>query len=289
MKKEIKNFPFLILIILFFLNLFAWKILFDFQRSYLKVIFFDVGEGDAIFIETTQGHQILIDGGPDLKILEKLAKEMPFYDRTIDLIILTHPERDHLIGLNEVLKRYKIENILWTGVVRKTADYQEWKKLIEKEKAKIFISQPNQKIIASKAIFTILFPLGNLNGLEMRDSTNDSSIVTKLVFGKNSFLFTGDISQKTEERLNTLISDGLKSDVLKIAHHGSKYSNSESFFENVSPELAIIQSGKNPYGHPSKEVLESLSELAIKILRTDEDSDIKIISNGKNLSIDKKF
>jgi len=271
------------------LNIFAWIVVFDLNRQrFLEVNFFDVGEGDAIFIETPKRHQILIDGGPSSVILQKLAKEMPFYDRTIDLVILTHPEKDHLFGLNEVLKRYKIENILWTGAVREIVEYQEWKRLIEQEKAQIFIGQVGKKIISPGVILAILHPLENLKDREIKDN-NDTSIVLKLVFNQNSFILTGDISQKIEEELIIRENASLKSDVLKIAHHGSKYSNSENFLKNVSPKLAIIQVGKNFYGHPSEEVFKRLEKFGIKTLRTDKEGDIKIISDGKNLKIKKCF
>ena len=132
-----RNPVFIILGILLGLNALAWLAVYNLsQARLLEVDFFDTGQGDAIFIETPQNYQILIDGGPDSTILEKLNKEMPFWDRTIDLIILTHPEKDHMAGLIEVLKRYKVENILWTGIVRDTAEYKEWQKSIQKEKDK---------------------------------------------------------------------------------------------------------------------------------------------------------
>ena len=113
---------FVILGVLFGLNVLAWVAVYDLSQSQLlEIVFFDVGQGDAIFIETPQGHQILIDGGPDSTVLERLGDEVPFWDRTIDLIILTHPEQDHVSGLIDVLKRYKVENILWTGVLKDTS------------------------------------------------------------------------------------------------------------------------------------------------------------------------
>ena len=117
--------------LLLFFNALAWVAVFDLsQPRFLEVHFFDVGQGDAIFIETPQSHQILIDGGPTSAILEKLGKEMPFWDRSLDLVILTHPERDHITGLFEVFKKYKVENILWTGVLRDTVEFKEWQRLI---------------------------------------------------------------------------------------------------------------------------------------------------------------
>lgn len=274
------------------MNIIAWSVVWDLNKpGFLEVVFFDIGEGDSIFIETPQRHQILIDGGPTSAILEKLVDEMPFFDRTIDLIILTHPEKDHLFGLLEVLKRYKVKNILWTGIIRETAEWQEWKRLIEKEGAEIKITQSGQKIIFpvvqnsydrgnfGQLVLNILFPSENLEGHVLKDS-NDTSIVAKLVFREISFLFTGDITKRAEKDLR------VDSDVLKVAHHGSKSSSGSDFLEAVSPEIAVISAGKdNRYGHPHQEVLETLERYGITVLRTDRNGDIKIISDGSNLKI----
>jgi competence protein ComEC len=281
-----RKFLFLILGFLVISNLIAWLVVFDLAKAqFLEVNFFDVGQGDTVFIETPQRHRILIDGGPGSIILEKLSKEMSFWDRTIDLIILTHPEADHLSGLNEVLKRYKVENILWTGVVRDTAEYKEWLKLINEGKAKIFLAKTGQKISTRNILVELLFPFENLEGEEFKDS-NNTSIVGKLVFGDISFLFTGDIYKEVEKELIDRGVD-VDSDILKISHHGSKTSTSEEFLKEVSPEIAIISVGKNnSYKHPHQEVLEVLSKYGINVLRTDEQGDIKIISDGKNLKVD---
>jgi competence protein ComEC len=279
MKKEFIVFSF---IFLFLSNILAWLVVSDLSKpALLKVVFFDVGQGDAIFIETPKRHQILIDGGPTSSILEKLSKEMPFWDRTIDLVILTHPERDHLFGLLDVLKRYKIENILWTGIIREIPEYKKWKELIEKEKSEIKIAKAGLKIFASDFLMKILYPFESLEGKKYQNS-NETSIVSKLIFDKISFLFTGDILKKQEKELIDQYSDFLESNILKLAHHGSKSSNSEEFLREVLPEIAIISVGReNKYGHPHQEVLERLEKYDIKILRTDRDKDIKIISNGK--------
>ena len=280
-----KKIIFYILGVLFFTNILAWLVVFDLAKAqFLEVNFFDVGQGDTVFIETPQRHRILIDGGPSSIILEKLSKEMSFWDRTIDLIILTHPEADHLSGLNEVLKRYKVENILWTGIVRDTAEYKEWLKLINEGKAKIFLAKTGQKISTRNILVELLFPFENLEGEEFKDS-NNTSIVGKLVFSDISFLFTGDIYKEVEKEL---IDGGVDvdSDILKISHHGSKTSTSEEFLKEVSPEIAVISVGKNnSYNHPHQEVLEVLSKYGINVLRTDEQGDIKIISDGKNYAL----
>ncbi|MEK9134944.1 MAG: ComEC/Rec2 family competence protein [Patescibacteria group bacterium] len=269
-----------ILAVLFLVNLFAWLGVYDSNKhKFLEVNFFDVGQGDSIFIETPQRQQILIDGGPSSAILEKLRKEMPFWDRTIDLIILSHPEKDHMSGLLDVLKRYKVENILWTGVVRDTAEYKEWERLIKEEGAKIIIAHADQRLSLSERLsLLVLSPFENLEGKVFKDS-NNTSIVAKLTFGENSFLFTGDITKSVEKELISI-----DSDVLKVSHHGSKTSSGDEFIKEVSPEIAVISAGKNnSYGHPHQEVLDVLNKYDINILRTDINGDIKIISNGNDI------
>ncbi len=283
-----KNFSLIILSLLLALNILAWIVVFDLSKIQpLEVVFFDVGQGDSIFIETPEKQQILIDGGPGSAILEKLGKEMPFYDNTLDLIILTHPEKDHLIGLISVLKRYKVENILWTGIKRDTLEFKEWERKILEEEANIKITQAGQRILwesDSHSFMEILYPLENLEGQEFEDS-NETSIVSRLVFGEKSFLFTGDI-RKSEEKALLEQRANLDSDILKVSHHGSKTSSSKEFVEKVSPEIAVISLGKeNSYGHPHQEVLDILEDYGIKILRTDQNGDIKIISDGENYQI----
>jgi len=189
MGKENEKFILFILGFLFLANFFVWIIVFDLRsHKFLEVNFFDVGQGDAIFIETPQRHQILIDGGPSPKIIEKLAREIPFWDRSIDLIILTHPEKDHITGLLEILKRYKVDNILWTGIVRDIPEYKEWLNLIGKEKANVKIAKAGQKISCKNCQWKIevFYPFESLEGEEFEDS-NNTSIVSKLIFGNSSF------------------------------------------------------------------------------------------------------
>ena len=277
-----KKLSLLVILFLFLANLVVWQIIFYLNKdNSLEVTFFDVGQGDAIFIETPYKNQILIDGGPNSLILEKLAQEMPFWDKTIDLIILTHPDKDHVTGLLSVLESYDVERILWTGIVRDTSQYDKWKELIQEENAEIIIAHSSQEIKIGKVSLDILYPFESLEGEEIKDS-NDTSIVSRLIFGNNSFLFTGDATKVSE---NKIISNcELNSDVLKVGHHGSKTSTSPKFLENVSPDIAVISCGKdNPYKHPHEIVLKNLEEFGIKILRTDQDGDIKIISNGNYL------
>ncbi|XOB41071.1 MAG: ComEC/Rec2 family competence protein [Candidatus Nealsonbacteria bacterium] len=278
-----RRFVFLILGILIIANIYGWAVVYELIKSQpLEVVFFDIGQGDSIFIETPKGYQILIDGGPNSVILEKLGKEMNFWDRTIDLIILTHPEHDHISGLIEVLKRYKVENILRTGILRDTEEYKEWMRLIENEDSNVKIAEAGQRIITPNLFFEILYPFVSLEGQNIKN-TNNSSIIARLVFNNNSFLFLGDAYKSIERKL---IKENiyLASDILKVGHHGSKTSTSKELLEAVSPQTAVISAGKdNKYGHPHQEVLDILNDYGIKVLRTDEIGDIKIISDGQNI------
>jgi competence protein ComEC len=268
---------------LFLANVLAWIAVFSCQgNNFLRVSFLDVGQGDSTFIETPYQNQILVDGGPGSAVLEKLGREMPFWDRTLDLVVLTHPEKDHMAGLIEVLKKYKVKNILWTGIVRDTAEYREWTDAVEKESANVVLAKAGEKISFGDAEFDVLFPLENMQGQELKDS-NNSSVVIKLVYGENSFLLTGDLVDKGEEEIMQS-GENVDSDVLKVAHHGSKTSSEESFISAVSPETAVISAGKNnSYGLPAAEILDELSNYGINILRTDLSGDITILSDGKNL------
>ena len=230
----------------------------------------------------------MIDGGPSGgRVLEKLGGVMPVWDRSLDLVVLTHPDSDHLRGLLDVLDRYEVENILWTGVLRETGTFEKWIEKIEQEAANIFIAQRGQVIKAGDAQFYVLHPFESLEGISAEKGSNETSVVMKLVFGDNTFLLLGDISRKEEGEL-LVRSDSavnLSTNVLKIAHHGSKYSSSRQFLDIAKPEIAVISVGKNSYGHPTQEVLNNLSEFGINILRTDEKGDIKIATDGSNLFI----
>jgi len=285
-----KNLNLWLVLLLILANAFVWQALFNLERNQaLEVTFFDVGQGDSIFIETSDGYQILIDGGPDSKILEKLAREMPWGDKTIDLIILTHPEKDHMVGLLKVLERYQVEQILWTGIIRHTADYDKWQELIQKEKAQITIAESSQRIKGGGVFLNILYPFESLEGEKFKES-NNTSIIAQLIFSNSSFLFTGDAPQSIEKKILSRCQENLNcsldSDVLKVGHHGSKTSTSEEFLKEVSPKIAVISCGKNnPYHHPHQDVLKNLEKFDIKILRTDQVGDIKIVSTGDYLII----
>ncbi|TSC97250.1 MAG: competence protein ComEC, partial [Parcubacteria group bacterium Greene1014_47] len=247
----------------------------------LSVSFFGVGQGDASFIETPQRKQILIDGGPDATVLEKLGKVMPFWDRSIDLVILSHPAQDHVAGLLDVLKAYKVQNILWTGIEKETLVFKQWKEILAREQeegARIFLAYAGQRLNLGENApcpqrIDVLYP-DSIAGTLVKGDDNDTSIVARLEFCGSSILFTGDLTKKGEKILLSQKAS-VDSDILKVGHHGSKTSSSAQFVEAVSPEVAVISAGRgNRYGHPNLETLETLARYGIEIRRTDEEGDI---------------
>jgi len=251
----------------------------------LKIYFFNVGQGDSIFIETPSGHQILIDGGPGGKVLSKLGGVMPFYDKNINLVVMTHPDADHASGLVEVLEKYEVENVVFSDIESEKALYLAWKELVEKEGANI-IDPILGKIIdlGDGVILHIIYPSESLTGQRF-DKTNNNSIVAMLDYKDLEVLLTGDIEVKGER---AILIEGVDvdADILKIAHHGSKTSSMEEFLSAVSPEVAVIQVGaENRYSHPTEEVLKRLDDFGIKYYRNDLDGDIKITSDGNSFII----
>ncbi len=268
MKKK-----FLIIVFLCVLNFFSWQLLFYFKDNNLKVVFFDVGQGDAIFIRTPEKHHILIDGGPGSTILEKLEKELPFFYNSIDLVILTHPHDDHLSGLIEVLERYNVKDIVYSGVLDNSSIFKRWSEITEKDGYKE--ARAGQKISANNFYIETLYPVEDIKGKIAKD-LNAVSAVNRFVFkDEHSFLFTGDIYDKQEKEIISFYKENLKSDVLKVAHHGSKTSTTKEFLEEVMPKVVVIMVGSdNRYGHPHNETLERLENFGTKVMRTDKDGDI---------------
>jgi competence protein ComEC len=270
--------------VLLVINIFVWReiIFTDRDSNILTVRFLAVGEGDAILIDDSYGNQILIDGGIGDNILEKLDKYLPFYDRTIEMIVLTHADFDHLGGVLKALESYKVENFLYSGIVLTGKSYQEFINLLNKEKLKIIPAQMGQSVILGNgASLNVLYPDEVINGIEV-ENANEYSVVTKLIFNDFSLLLPGDAGRRLEAHL---LNAGLnlKSDILKIGHHGSKYSTHPLFFLRTNPELAVISVGENSYGHPTQEVLSQLKN--ILTLRTDLNGDITIKTDGKKMQV----
>ncbi len=235
--------------------------------------FLDVGQGDAILISAGE-KQILIDGGPSgQKLMEKLGEYVPFWDRKIDIVIATHPDADHITGLVDVLKNYAVDEVIESGAKSESQVFGALEKIISDKKVEKQLARRGMKIkLSDEAQLEVLGP-EEKNTKDSKD-TNSASIVARLTYGENSFLLTGDLPLETEsEMLKENLFSPTK--VLKVSHHGSKSATSTQFLDAVKPEEAIVSVGKgNRYGHPTTEVLNRLQDDKIKILRTDESSDV---------------
>lgn len=244
----------------------------------LHINFCDVGQGDAIFLQNPQGEDILIDGGPDAKVLDCISGKMPFYDRTLELMVLSHPQADHLVGLIEVLKRFKVEKILATSATNNTAEFEAWQEAVKKEKAGKFEAKKGKVIDFGAGLKgEVLWPQ---DFIYYRD-VNETSQVLRITYGDFCAFLTGDATKNTWLSLSS--AGELKQCLLlKVPHHGSKNNLDDLLLTNTKPKIAIISVGKNNhFGHPSKETLGLLEKYGVKILRTDKNGTIEIVSDGK--------
>lgn len=271
-------------------NAFTWYVIWrETPKEILTVAFLDIGQGDAIYIEAPNGNQALVDGGSGRSVLRALGEVMPFYDRSLDVVIATHPDADHIGGLPFVLDRFAVGAVLEPGVNSETNVYREFKRRAGDGTRLHLFARRGLRLRLDRAVtLDILFPDQDPTGWE----TNTASIVTQLVYGNTSFLLTGDSPIKIEKYLITL--DGLpggkagrrlQSDVLKVGHHGSRTSTAPEYAAVVNPQYAIISAGlQNRYGHPHQEVLDNLAKIGATILRTDKQGTIIFQSDGRTLT-----
>lgn len=253
------------------------------SQKHFQVTFFNIGQGDAALINFADGQKMLVDCGPDRRILSKLGKYLPFYRRDLDYLLVTHPDLDHYGGCVDVLKRYQVKRVIFNGRKKSYDKYwQEWDKNMRAENAELeIINGYSQKNIAG-ANLTFLSPDAGLNLAVKGDDNNNYSIVFKLADKDVSYLFTGDMEEPLEYALvqkycstTSTRCPALQADILKVGHHGSDSSSGEEFLRLVAPGRAIISSGaENKYGHPSLRVLKKLERVGAEILRTDEKGDI---------------
>jgi competence protein ComEC len=249
----------------------------------LHVSFLDVGQGDAILIQTPNHQDILVDGGPSAQsISQQLSKHLPFWDRTIELVVLTHPHEDHLTGLLEVLQRYKVKQVLYLDTDYNTPDAEEWLNLIQQKHIKSTLATAGQEIdLGTKD--TTLEVVNPTPGSTV--PAMDNGIVLKLSDEKISFLLTSDISADAEHDLITQRAD-VSCTVLKVAHHGSNDSSTAAFLAVADPKLAVISVGAdNTFGHPGADTLQRLADVVgvNNIYRTDKNGTVECITDGTRL------
>lgn len=237
-----------------------------------EVVFFDVGQGDATLIE--EGNtQILIDGGDGQDILNRLGQYMPYADRRIELVIVSHPDEDHMGGLIKVLENYEVDRVLEPGIACDKSLCKKWDGLIAQKQIPTVDAKLGVEILYGGDIdLDVLYPFEDLGG-KIEKETNSASVVLKATVAGRRYLFTGDAESEVEEQLLRSNLD-LGADVLKVAHHGSKNATSAAFLMAVKPKEAVISVGKNAYGHPTQEVLTRLSNMGVTISRTDQKASI---------------
>lgn len=243
------------------------------QGTYLKISFLDIGQGDASFIEWPDGKQMLVDCGRDARILEALGRVMSFYDKTIDYLLVTHPDLDHYGGCTDILKRFDVENIIYTGLQKEDKSWQYFWQTIGLEGADYKQINSEQKLQINNSVLHFFYPDSDISGIA--ESDNNSSIVFKLVFGQSDILFTADAEEDLEKYLIENYSEELDVEVLKVGHHGSGSSSIPEFLGFVTPDISVISVGQeNNYGHPSRRVIKRLERTGSEIWRTDLHGDV---------------
>lgn len=284
MRLNRKHFYISILSIILILSGFYARYTNGENSSYLKIVFLDVGQGDSIYIEAPNGRQVLVDGGPDARILPVLSDVMPVFDKSIDMLIATHADADHVGGLNSVIDNYTVSTILENGYKGETKIYKTLQEKIIDKGIKKDIAKKGMHIVIDEKeniYIDILFPDRDVSKMK----TNDGSVVGRLVYGDHSVMLTGDATLYTENIiLQNENKTDLKSSILKLGHHGSNTSSGSAWLSAISPSYAIISAGlNNKYGHPHPDVMDRLNNLNIPHISTFKEGTIEFNTDGVNL------
>lgn len=273
----------LIGIFLIIFDFFVWgQIVSGKSNNNLEVYFLDVGQGDGELAILPGGVQVLIDGGPNNKVLNEISAVMAPTDRYIDLVVLSHPQYDHFAGLIDVLKRYKVGAFIYNGREGEAKAFADLKKALKETGTPEIILAGGDKIKYRDSRFDVLSPSPDLL---KSPELNDTTLVMKLgdLNSATNVLFTGDIGENVEKYLVDNFNIGV--DVLKVAHHGSRFSSSGEFLGAARPKIAVIEVGKNTYGHPTTQALNRLSSADARIFRTDQDGTVKFVINEEGINI----
>ncbi len=246
----------------------------------LTVAFLNVGQGDAIYIEAPNGNQLLYDAGPSTgAVITQLSALMPFYDRSLDVAVLSHPDLDHIGGFVDVFDRYRVDVIFESGASSTNGVFDVIQQQVKKKGMTSIIARRGMSIdLGGGVVADILYPDRDTVNME----TNSASIVMRLHYGSTSFMLSGDLPQSEEVYLAQNGGVQLRSDVLKAGHHGSRTSTAPSWIRSISPQVVVISAGlNNRYGHPHKEVVELLAKLHIPYLATYTEGTIIFESDGR--------
>lgn len=245
----------------------------------LTISFLDVGQGDAILIQTPDGFEMLVDGGRDSSVLRELSKQRSFFDKNIDVIVSTHPDLDHVAGLVDVLKRYQVGTIIMTTNEGESGAAEAFALAAPRETAQVVLADAGQIVTLGAHVTVQIFsPTGDESKLE----SNTASVVARIVYGNTSFMLTGDAPMEIEDYLVRTYGTQLDSDVLKLGHHGSKTSTSEVWLDTVTPQYAVVSAGiDNRYGHPHQDVMQRVFKRSIKTAHTGTDGTVIFQSDGE--------
>ncbi len=249
----------------------------------LTVSFLDVGQGDSVLVEGPTGIEMLIDGGKDRSVLRQLPRLMGPLDRSIDIVVATHPDADHIGGLPDVLERYRVSRFFEQGKEGETGTFERLEEAVASERgATSSLLVRGMRIhLGDGAYADVLHPEENVEKLR---ETNDASISMRIVYGESAFMLTGDAPLWVEERLADAYGAGLRSDVLKAGHHGSRTSTGDAFLAAVDPETVVVSAGKdNSYGHPHEEVRANILESGASMLTTIDEGTITFVSDGEQV------
>ena len=261
-------------------NYLLWTAVGETTGATLRVDVLNVGQGDAILLQTPTGENILVDGGPDDSVLAELGKILPLWDHTLDLVVATHTDADHITGLVSVLKRYQVKEVLTPLPSKSTKISEAWQQAVLAEPAVNYVDAADD-YRWGEVVWDTLLPISSEN---ISADTNNSSIVAKLTYQGLSMLLTGDM-EAPEENLLMQIYPATSVDVLKVAHHGSKYSSGANFLAATTPLISVIEVGKNNYGHPTEATLNRLKSIGSAVYRTDENGTVRLVVRDGKIAV----
>lgn len=237
-----------------------------------QIVFFDIGQGDSALINLPNSQQVLVDTGDDKRVLEKIEKNMPFLDRKIEYMVLSHADSDHMAMASDIIETYQVGEVVLGSSSSDSATYKKLLTTIDKEQVKTKKVAAGDRIcVVQEACLEFLNPKTGMASL----NTNDQSLVFRLSLGGGA-MFMGDAEAKIQADLGKdFASERLKSEILKVAHHGSREAVDDGFLSKVKAQYAVVSVGQNSYGHPVSSTLDRLSQQGMQVLRTDQIGDIK--------------